>query len=279
MKIFILALDGLEYTLVLKWRLKGLMQKVNGWIDASEIKNLLTPIIWASFITGQPPEIHKIKSWWSISNNTTIDSFFHWIYNYLTSQGLEVPRFKLRKILNLFGLDVKSPQKSDLLKKGLDTIFNYAVSPIVIDVPSYNESADTRIRYSIAMEGGISIYENEIWKIHNERVNKIFNKIHGDWDLFMAWIDLADQMGHLWMGRNKLKMLKAYMNLETLTQRIKKELPEDTLFMVVSDHGMTTFEKYPIHSNRAYYSFNKEIGWVPQSIMDYAGFIKNVLNE
>lgn len=274
MRVFILAIDGLEYNLVKGWRLKGLQQKVYGWVDASQFKLLLTPIIWASFITGKPPESHGIKSWWTVSSNSRLDHLFH-LFRRKVPIIREMSGWKLRRLLNFFGLNVRPPQVSDLRREGLVTIFDYASKPIVIDVPSYNERTDTRERYSKAMDGGLATYENELWRVHTERVRRIMDGLSNDWDLFMAWVDLADQMGHLWMGRNRLKMLKTYISLETLAQRIKQNLPDNTLFLIASDHGMETSGIQ--HSNRAFYSFNMHVGWRPQSIMDYANFIRSLL--
>lgn len=275
MKVFILAIDGLEYNLVRSWRLKGLQQTIYGWLDVSSFKHILTPIIWASFITGKPPESHGIKSWWIFSSNSLIDSIFHWVrYNVpiirRMSQG------KLRRLTNLLGLDVACPQVRDLKRKGLSTIFDYASKPIVVDVPSYNESPDTRSRYSGAMDRGIEAYENEIWRVHKERVGRIMDALDAEWDLFMAWIDIADQMGHISFG-NKLKMLKTYTRLDTLAQRIWQNLPNGTLFLIVSDHGMQlSINGYPEHSKRAFYSFNMDVEWRPQSILDYANFLRSL---
>jgi predicted AlkP superfamily phosphohydrolase/phosphomutase len=277
MRVFILAIDGLEYTLVRRWRLSNLQQEVCGWIDASEFKNLLTPIIWASFITGQHPDVHGIKSWWGVSSSSQLNSLLHWaLYNLPVVKGMSWN--KLRKMLKFVGMEVRPPQHSDLRKKGLQTIFDYSSKPVVIDVPSYNESADTRARFSRAMDLGLTSYEKEIWNIHQERMQKIMNNLDNEWDLFMSWLDLADQMGHLWMGKNKIKMLKVYTHLDSLAWRIKQKLPNDTLCMIVSDHGMiTSDDKIPIHGKRAFYSFNMDIDWTPNSIMDYADYIKNQL--
>lgn len=279
MKICIIAIDGLEYNLVKSWRLKGLQQEVFGYVDVSDMKTLLTPIIWASFITGVPPSVHGIKSWWGVSSNSSLNSLFYWIrYNFPLIKNLS--QWRLRKIASLFGVSVRPPQKNDLTKKGLQTIFDFAEKPVVIDVPSYNESADVRSRYSKAMDGGIKEYEKEIWTVHKERIAKIMHKLDTDFDLFMAWIDLGDQMGHLWMGKNKAKMLKTYISLESLVQRIKEELSEDTLCLIVSDHGMESSSmKEPMHSNRAFFSFNIDVGWRPNSIMDYANFIKDIMSK
>ena len=274
MKVCILAIDGLEYNLVKKWRLKGLQQELCGFIDVSNMKTLLTPVIWASFITGEPPEVHGVTSWWSVSSKSSLNTFFHWV-RYNIPFIKKVSQWRLREILRIFGMSIRPPQSSDLEKRGLKTIFDYASNPIVIDVPSYNESAEIRSRYSKAMDKGIKNYENVLWAVHKERVNRSMNNIKDDYDLFMAWIDIGDQMGHLYRGLNKMKMMKTYIILERFAMNIKKNLPEDTLFLIVSDHGMEINDSGgPVHSNRAFYSFNFNLGWKPNSIMDYANFIK-----
>jgi len=278
MRLFILALDGLESTLVDKWDLSGLKQKKHGTIDVSEFKHLLTPIIWASFITGAPPEVHGIKSWWSVSNNSRLDSFLYWVvYNVPIIKNLS--RQQLRNIGKYFGIQVRPPQESDLTRKGLTNIFQGAKKAVVVDVPSYNETADTRERYSKSMELGFSNYEKEIWKIHNERVDRIFSQIDTKWDLFMVWIDLVDQLGHLWMDRDMSKMAKSYLSCELLAERIRKQIGPDTTLMIVSDHGMTTIDDIPAHSSHAYYSFNNDVNWEPKSILDYADFIKQYIKD
>lgn len=277
LRLFILALDGLESTLVEKWQLKGLQQKYHGTIDVSEFKHILTPIIWASFITGQTPEVHGITSWWNVTTNSRLDSLLHWfIYNF--PKVKKMSRQQLRNIGKYVGIEVRPPLASDLRRKGLETIFQYAKNPVVIDVPAYNETADTRERYSQAMEKGFVNYENEIWKIHKERVSKIFDKIDSDWDLFMIWIDLADQMGHLWMEKDNTKMAKAYLDCELLAQKISEYIGEEATLMIVSDHGMTTVEGIPAHSSHAFYSFNRDVKWKPKSILDYAEFVKRYLD-
>ncbi|NVM22964.1 MAG: alkaline phosphatase family protein [Desulfobacterales bacterium] len=277
MRIFILAVDGLEYDLVKKWHLSNLKQEVFGWIDVSSFRKILTPILWASFITGKPPETHGVTSWWTLSSISWIDRLFH-LVRYRSPVIKHIPDWRLRKMVEFLGLDIRPPQKSDLQERGLLTIFDCASRPVAIDVPSYSETADTRALYARAMEGGIMKYENEIWRVHKRRIEEIWDKLNLDWDLFMAWVDLCDQMGHMWMGKNMLKMLKAYTRIDRLAYRIKQVLPNDTLFVIVSDHGFgVSPDGYPCHSSRAFYSFNTDMGWRPEGILDYAGFVREVL--
>ena len=79
-RIFILALDALEYNLVTKYKLKPLLQRTYGYIDVSYFKRILTPTIWVSFITGKDPRQHNVRSWWKISKVDALDTFVHLIY-------------------------------------------------------------------------------------------------------------------------------------------------------------------------------------------------------
>ena len=71
-RAFILALDGLEYELVVRWNLRQLMQKTFGKYsipkyymhETEEGLTPYTPIIWVSFLTGKHPKEHNIKSMW-----------------------------------------------------------------------------------------------------------------------------------------------------------------------------------------------------------------------
>ena len=90
----------------------------------------------------------------------------------------------------------------------------------------------------------------------------------------MVWFDLADWMGHLYMGKSNLKIFKTYLELSRLAARIKRNLSKDTLFMVVSDHGMNPRGE---HSPRAFYSFSESLNWRPKKITDYYAFIKSLL--
>ena len=76
MKVFVLALDGLEYRLIRKWRLTNLLQNYHGvfkiqrqyfitgslkWASYKIVASPYTPIIWTSFLTGKKPYDHGIK--------------------------------------------------------------------------------------------------------------------------------------------------------------------------------------------------------------------------
>jgi len=59
-RICIIALDALEYDLVEESGLESIKQLEYGKIDISIFRDLATPIIWASFVSGKPPEKHGL---------------------------------------------------------------------------------------------------------------------------------------------------------------------------------------------------------------------------
>jgi len=88
----------------------------------SKFKNVLTPIIWASFITGKTPNEHKIYSWWRFSKYDVLDKIAHRIrYNFPIIKNMSSA--KIKRLLKIFGLNVRPPTRTDLKCK---TIFDYA---------------------------------------------------------------------------------------------------------------------------------------------------------
>jgi predicted AlkP superfamily pyrophosphatase or phosphodiesterase len=244
------------------------MQEVHGYIDVSSFKHLLTPVIWTSFITGKEPHEHGVYSWWRFSRYRWLDRLAHWIrYNVPVIKNLSSA--KLKRLLRIFGLKPRLPSREDL---GVPTMFDLIKPSKALFVPGYSEESWIRDYYSKAFEKGVNEAEKAIWYIHSYRKQKLFSELEKsmDWRLFMVWFDLADWIGHLYMGRSKLKVMKAYFELNRLAAKVKEMIPEDTLFIIVSDHGM---EPGGYHSPRAFYSFNKDPGWRPRKITDFFHFI------
>lgn len=280
-RLFILALDGLESKLVKKYKLHRLKQKRYTEVDVSDFP-LLTPTIWASFITGVSPEKHGIHSWWKATENEGLDSLLHKVKSKIPHQLRNKISVNLQnKIEKLPGITKRTPSKEDLQRKGLSTIFEYASSPIALFIPAYNEPTVIRNRYRQAIDKGVAAYENTLWKTHRQRVNAIFQNIDSNWDLFMVWLDIADQIAHTYVYNTpigRIKFMSIYFHLNRLVKRIKEKLENNMLFMIVSDHG-TDLSPGGHHSDHAFFSVNKEVEWKPESILDYAPFIKNVLKH
>jgi len=272
-RVFILALDGLEYDLVKQWNLKGLMQKKFGKIklraeycikskplwakDTSKENVPYTPIVWASFITGLPPTKHKIRSIWT--------------YGRILDRIRKLPLISWikgkRKILYKIGLGPRVVNRKDLNAK---TFFDLVKPSIDVYVPTYSDNTELHRRLSKALLAGLKEYEKEIWRVHEERKKKLFESLQKEWKLFMAYFDIADLMGHLHIVKRPQKLRRIYRRLDILAFKIKKQLPKDTIFLVVSDHGMKPEpDGTGNHSDHAFYSLNIDIDWEPNDITDF----------
>ena len=52
-RIIILGIDALEFDLIEEWDLKYLKKKTYSKIDLSDFRVIITPLIWASMLTGE----------------------------------------------------------------------------------------------------------------------------------------------------------------------------------------------------------------------------------
>nr|MDO8044128.1 alkaline phosphatase family protein [Candidatus Baldrarchaeota archaeon] len=272
-RVFVLALDGLEYDLVKKWNLKNLMQKSFGkiklrkeycikskpsWAEGTPEEVVpYTPIVWASFITGLPPQKHKIKTIWT--------------YGKILDRIRKLPLIRhikgKRKLLYKIGLGPRVVNKRDLNAR---TIFDVVKPSIDVYVPTYSDNTELHRRLSKALSISLKEYEREIWKVHRLRERKVFENLHREWKLFMAYFDIADLMGHLHIAKRPQRLRRVYRALEILSLEIKRRIPGDTVFIVVSDHGMKPEpDGTGNHSDHAFYSLNIETDWKPSDITDF----------
>lgn len=272
MKIFILALDGLEYNLVTKWRLKNLLQNFHGKVDVSDFKllyggHIYTPPVWAAFITGK---YHRdLRRWFTYDNR-----LLKWMMLRLSAENIK----RMMNTLWRIGIKPRVVDKRDLKSK---TIFDHAKRPVAVNVPLYSEPAEYHHRLRQAyLDGGVMRYEKEVWSIHWERVRETMAALreNPDYDLFMAWFDLADLIGHLHIAKRPMKLLKAYAKLNDLAFQLKK-LSNPDVFLIVSDHGMM-----PVaggtgdHSDHSFYSSNIKLNQRPRRIIDFFQIILDALS-
>lgn len=282
MKVFILAIDALEHDLVEKFRLNNLRQTEYGMIDVSDFRSyhplseVSTPLVWASFITGVMPDKHKIKA------QDRWDSDFLQRLSVISKEtGLNKIMGKLR-FLGFFRSRTRPLDRTDWKKAGLKTIFDYALRPIALGVPTYSpDNQITRnkklIKWVLEKRITEEQFERVVMKTYLERCKLAFSLLKRDWDLFMFYIHgISDIFGHMFFGDFK-KMLKSYLELNYLVERIKKQIKEEVLFLVVSDHGMVNLgafekhksKKYGEHSNHAFYSVNVSLGLNNPMITDF----------
>ncbi len=261
MRVCIVAVDGLEYRIVENLNLKNLMQNSYGTYPvAADRYN--TPSLWASFITGLQPEEHGIKMFverrWGIHKlKKLIES--------LKLLGL-ARRFTRSKI----GYKV-FPIKPPTVRGKFKTIFDYAKKPLPYNVFSYNEEEEQfKLRYNFSITKVLEkkylrrVAVLKWFELTKKLMNNFLDLLTlRDWDLAMTHLYITDYIGHVMWGTREF--IKSYYLVDNFVKTIHEVIPDETLLLIVSDHGMWGGK----HSDKAFYSFNKNISWKPCSITDF----------
>jgi hypothetical protein len=281
MRVFILALDGLSYELVNQWNLKYLKQAQHGYIPSiinRKHGEPLSPQVWGSFITGKLQDIDdwqvytKPMNW--IRWHTPIQRIrgSSWLINKTLGRKVLIP------ILNLIKLQRKFAGNGEL--RGVP-IFDLVPSSIAVNVPLYNLDSEWLFGCTRKiLEGDLTAFERHVTTNAQLMIQETYRRIPENWDLFMTWIPIADQMGHVFVSRSR-KMRALYAGLNMLAYNVSSRLPEDCLLMIVSDHGMKISSDgvSGCHSNHAFYSFNRSIDWQPQRITDFYNFVMSTVSS
>jgi hypothetical protein len=279
MKVFILALDGLSFELVNKWNLKYLKQEQYGHILSIINRRHgepLSPQVWGSFITGKIQDIDdwqvytKPVNW--IRWNTPIGRIrgSSWLISKTFGKKVFIP------VLNLIKHQKKFVEKEKL--KGVP-IFDTVQNSIAVNVPLYNLDSEWLFGCTRKiLEGDIHSFQKHVINNAELMIQETISRIPENWDLFMTWIPVADQMGHVFISRPR-KMRDLYNNLNMLAYNISSRLPHNCLFVIISDHGMKISSDgiSGQHSNYAFYSLNKNVSWEPQKITDFYDFVKSTV--
>ncbi len=272
MKVFILALDGLEYDLVVKWRLKNLLQRTYGklrvgeeyWTWTSGFGRPYSPLVWTSFITGAKPRAHGITGFWTYRSKP-----IEWIRKLPL-----IAKFRgKRAFLSRFGVKPQLQQKRDLKVR---TMFDVIQPSFAIDVLGYNPEMEIRAKQFRCRN--VEDYMKTARTGFLELRKKMFDLLEEPWKLFMFYVHYTDAAGHCWpFGRLKL----VYQLMDLLTTEIKDRLEEDTIFLIISDHGIETTDRLigqskdlkgapkHCHSMHAFYSLSFETSWKPKDITDF----------
>jgi len=273
MKVVILAYDGLEYDLVVKWKLKNIMQEYYGKYEAPispKRGKPFTPNAWVSFITGLPPEVHGVDDWWSFGK------ILDWLRFHPPFIWIKGKRMILKKL----GIKIKPKVVGKEYIK-YDTIFDLVKPSIPLFIPAYNEPVEPHIEYGLALEKGVREYIRTIWKWHNIRKETLFKNLDKDWKLLMIWFDIADVLGHVCIVKCRNELFKAYLDLNSIAKRVRDKLDNETAILIVSDHGMevTADGVTGDHSKYGFWSLNVKPPLTPKKITDFKNMILSLAKQ
>jgi len=230
----ILAFDGLEYEYVKEFNCRSLMQESFGKTDISEFTEPRTVVIWSSFLAGKNLE----KKILSLGKENL------WKFE-LKPEETFFSKFKKWKAIDVPGFSYKK-ENHERERKALKDFFNEKIS-----VEEYDEI----------------VFEN-----HKENKEEFFDLIDEDYQIIMAYFNLADAIGHLSFGI-KPKMKLIYKELEDITTRTKKKAEK---ILVISDHGMKAVGRFGDHSNYGFWSLNFKIDLKTPKITEMRNLIEEL---
>lgn len=282
--VCILALDALEHDLVEEFNLETIKQREYGKIDVSMFKDLATPIIWGSFISGLPPEKHGL-------NTEMIPRWRNPVIEKLRRLSIKIKMDRIKgkaKVLEFLGFERRFLYEKiieEFRNRKIETLFNVVPNAKALSVPPFQKWIDSEtqllLRQAVEEEEKISVFEEHVWDIFQRKKDECMRIIHeGGWNLFMVHFMFTDLLGHIFFG-NLTKMFGVYIKAEELVEEVKEIIGPETLLLIVSDHGMKTFGKgkYGEHSAHGFYSSNALLNLENPKITDFFDLIVNTLTR
>jgi predicted AlkP superfamily phosphohydrolase/phosphomutase len=262
-------LDALEYELVEEGDFPNLKQKEYGKIILTARK-LATPLIWASFITGKTPEEAGI-----IDTAKWDSRFVQKLKKFLFNIGLSRLISGKGKYLERLGFRKVAYSKADL---NVSTIFDLVEKSFAISVPSYNEMPMHReigreLWEAIGNRELEKRVEEKAWRFFNQKKNKLFEILDGDWQLLMTHFFVTDVLQHMWWYREDY-IRDLYGKMDKLVGEIKGKVNDkNTLVLVISDHG----QKKGLHTPYGFYSCNQVLELKNPKMTDFSKIIEGKL--
>jgi len=276
MRVLILAYDGLDHDLVETLSLRNILQREHGKVEVPIVGGIddpSTPIVWTSFITGEPPEVHGVdmpQMW-----DNEFDGLRSFVRRHRGVHNI-LKRFKVgQKVREATGARSSFPSRKNIK---VDTFFEVVKPSVALGVPVYNKNLEEIYPIGDVMRARqdpeyLPVFEERVRGIFDEEVETLFDAIDGEWRLLMVHLHITDLFGHAFWGTEKVATL--YEEMDLLTKRVKARLREDDLVLIISDHGMSKLG----HTKKGFYSFNVKIGLVDPDIKDFFNIVTGLLAD
>ncbi len=284
MKVFVIGLDCLEYEDVLSWKLDNLMQRYYGRYDVKpavkEGNPLYTPLIWASFLTGNPSYRYGFSSE-SLGRRTW--GKFYLLYK--IRRMIPIRNLHLRRVainLRIKNLDCGMERMPEEARR--DTFLQIAESKgyrvWAKEIPSYNDDLIARYRMSIGL-----VYNRPLEE-KLEALGRVFSDVERLWreallalpdhDLVMFYSPLPDFAHHMFPTKKMKHRLRMYDVYKRLNEMVSSA-PDDAAKLIVSDHGFDS-GKFT-HSDYGFWSSNVPLPREPKTVLDFKSIVLDLLEE
>jgi predicted AlkP superfamily phosphohydrolase/phosphomutase len=294
MRVLILGIDALEYKRVKEWNLEHLMQEDYGKsiVPISEgFDEPATLVVWPSFIAGKEPAemgfetpiLYRQPLKWAL--DCIYFPLKHKFGEEETSiQDKTTKKSKFVSTMNLILMKAgfgRYPERKDI--KASTLFDNKRIKSIHVNIPVYDEVFTAEGRDS-ARNGVIrAISDKEFRKEFEKRLKdeftegkaNVFELIKKDnWDLYMQYFYVLDGIQHIFY-KNKLKLMDYYLRFNEFVGKLKSQLPENMMLLIISDHG----GENGLHTDYGFFSCNKKLNLNNPKISDFKEIIEKKLSE
>lgn len=261
-RVIVLGIDGLEYDLVERWRLKNIMQKTYCKVDLSDFSVIITPPIWGSMLTGEiDDEIIKVWEKTAEISGLKTDLKQKW-WAKLGKKILPFPvQMRIWKIFferrtvggNPFDITVNYVKE-----KGLTNIFQFFEKPWTNGIPSYGRNVSNPVKRKLmekAISGDKKPYIDYAIKEYKDDKSQLFSALNKqEYELIFWYIVMIDSVGHLY--GDSLTAMKFYLEINEVVGKIRERYTSSCIY-VISDHGMDpTKSGCGDHSDHGFFSSN-----------------------
>jgi len=271
-KILIICLDGLDYNLVLRWKITRLLQNFHGRFYVGDISTLYTPLIWSSILCGFNVEEKGYDYEKAVRRSMGLLGLLH---------GFKRKVFGERKFLNFRRLFIKLGlvkaifiMPSYLLKETfLEIAKSRGFKVFALEVPGYNEDNNGVFRlkmHELVMTKKFNdklVFIEHVKRDANYRLETVQNALDS-YDIVMCYLPLPDLAHHLFFKgiKSRIRMYRIYKWLEANVSKYLLDSAYDLGFnvLILSDHGFDM--KNYTHSCYAFWSSNVKL---PKEIRNY----------
>lgn len=262
-KLFILGIDGATFDLLDPWIEKGHLPNFAKISQRGVRQPLLStiptvsPVAWASMVTGKNPGKHSITDWYRMLPNTYDyiplcgrDRQGPAIWNLLSQTGkqvgvLNVPMSYPPEAVNGFmvsGIDTPPASENYTYPKDLAPKLKSVCGQYIIDL--YDD---------LTLETDWEKSLRRVDALLESRKKALFYLLEQyPWDFFMAVFVFADRLQHAWWSsldpqhphytqekadRLGNKILEYYIKMDNILGELLQRLGDNTNLLMVSDHG------------------------------------------
>jgi predicted AlkP superfamily phosphohydrolase/phosphomutase len=276
-KLFVLALDGVPYTLITQFAASGIMPNIRSLIEEGSVLQIdsvqppVSSVAWASFMTGLKPGEHGIYGF--VDRDPLTMDWYTPLTDRLKGKTIWEVLSEYQKRVFVMNVPMTYPPRK---VNGISICgflggdITKGTYPLEIGTllksRGYRIDADTELAKKDLLK---FFYDLEI--VLKKRVETMWYFWKREpWDFFMTHIMETDRLHHFFWEYYEDKtqpwydlFIRIYNLIDNIIGQIVDSMPKETGLLLLSDHGFTTLKK-EFYLNRwlsenGYLSFNQSM--------------------